>query len=181
MKWRVVGFLLTVLALATAVGVYAFSTATVRSAASVTITATGQLLELIAHNPADNPSAMISRPATGAGTGKITIDFGHNGTSSIGIQADSTYTYDNIIRVKNNNPTAKDIDVFLTGAAPGGTTVEISIQPYDGAACDPVSYAANPAAVNTAAGAQVCVSFKVDVDGTVSDGALTLDFTVTAQ
>lgn len=180
MKWRALGVLSSMIALAFAVGVFAFSTATVNSAASATVTATGQLLELIAHNPTDNPSAMVTRTAAGAGTGKIAIDFGHNGTASIGVQADSIYTYDNIIRVKNNNSTSKDIDVTII-AVPAGVTAELSIATYAAGVCGATSYSADPVAVNTATGAEVCVGFKFTFGSGLADAAQTLDFRVTAN
>lgn len=179
MKFRWLGLGLVMVSLASAVSIFAFSTATVNSAASLTITATDQLLAINANGTTDNPSGMVSRVATGAGTGKVTIDFGSNGTSSKGLQADSTYTYDNIIRVKNNNGGAKSIDV--TAGTVSGLTVLLGISAWDGTNCGTVTYSANPAAVSTAGGGEVCVSFSIQTAANIADGGLNIPITVTAN
>ena len=177
MKAQLFGMVLAASTVAFSVNTFAFSTATVKAGASASITATDQLLYVYAPGTTDNPAGM----GTVATNGKLTVDFGSNGTASKGLQGDATYTYDNVIRVKNNNSGAKNISLALSAAAPAGLTVEFSVAPYASGACGTTAYSASPAAVSAAAAGEVCVGVKLVTASTITAGAKTLDFAVSAS
>lgn len=178
MKYRIAGALLSVASLAFAVNVYAFTTASVNTGAAVSITTSDQLLAINHSGSTDNPAGMITRDST---TGKVTIAFGSNGTADKGIQGDATYTYDNVLRVKNNNATAKNINVALAGTAPTGVSVQFGVAAYSGTTCGTVSYSASPTAVSAAAGGEVCLSFKITTTTTVGAGSQNLAMVISAS
>lgn len=177
MKVQALGMLLALASTAYAVNTFAFSTATVNAGAAATITATDQLLYVYAPGTTDNPAGMGSV----ATNGKLTVDFGSNGTASKGLQGDATYTYDNVIRVKNNNASTKNIGLALAAAAPTGMTVEFSLAAYASGACGATAYSASPSAVSTAAAGEVCVGVKLVTASTITAGAKSLDIAVSAS
>ncbi len=177
MKLRIAGVGLMLTSLAYAVNVYAFTTATVNSAGSLNVTTTDQLLAIEPHGGADNPAGMLSRDAVG----KVTLNLGSNGTASKGVQGDATYTYDNVIRVVNNNATAKDISL-AAASLPAGVTLTYSVTAFNStnSTCGTPNYAAPVTTLNATAGGKVCVSFKAATSTSVSAGANTFALTVSA-
>ena len=108
----------------------------------------------------DNPAGMAGRDASG----HLTMILTSNGVADHGIQADSVYTYRDLLRVTNTASTARGVRIAGTLGAEGhDLELAFSLRPFDGVRCGGVSpgYAASREAVRLAPGDAACVSIRL--------------------
>jgi hypothetical protein len=110
---------------------------------------------------ADNPAGMAGTGSMDAERTReaVRIAFGSNGAADHGIQADSTYTYENVIRIRNTSSAAQMVGLGEVGGGPQ-FTFGFSLAPYDGARCGTVSYTTSPR-LDLDPGEEACLSVQI--------------------
>lgn len=153
--------LLAVAGIASVMQVQASTDAALAPEPGMTVLAADRSLSIRFTPSADNPAGMAGTSATDAeGTREpVRIAFGSNGTADHGIQADSTYTYENVIRIRNTSSAAQTVSL---GEVEGATqfTFSFSLTPYDGTRCGTVSYATSPR-LDLDPGEEACLSVQI--------------------